>query len=336
MMMAVSMALMFVFPLITERGMNPFHAVMWSVKGVLPHLPGLLGLHLLNSMIGTIGALMCFVPGFLYLPVALASTAIAFKKIYGLAERPSYRDFEERDAADVAGVARPRSQGGWTPLSASGAASQPMSPSPVPPPPVTNSPEQPPVSPQQEAEAEIVELERPATARMASRGGGFGSGAGPGEVPAPVPRMSTVVESRDNLPRPPRSGTIVEERSSLPSAAASPQRKATVVVPPDELPEAPVAGSEIPEPPAAVEVASEDLDTGPESEDVAPVSENAATELAAPGVVLPQTGPQPTLVPAAEPGKAEPDRPMTMEELGAAQTRLMDSNPFLSEDEEGS
>jgi hypothetical protein len=97
----------------------------------------------------------------------------------------------------------------------------------------------------------------------------------------------------DPLPPPPRSSTIVQTRDELPSPRVE-LRKATVVVPPGGLP---AAGAEA-EPSTPSTLAPPEVDE-----------------------------------PAAPKEPAEPDKPMTVEELGAAQTRLMDNNPFLSEDE---
>jgi len=316
--LAIGILLVFIYPLITERGLGPWEAIVWSCKGVAAHWLPLLGLFAINIVIIYIGFSMCFVPGILYLPISMASYAVAFSKVYGLADRPSYREFEERDVVDEQGRRQPRVQGAWTPLSAGGEAPVPVEPGGVPSPPEEAGAAEP--GAQDADSGEVAGTgdgpDRPATVRMPAQGTGFGSGAGPGDPLPPPPRSATIVESREQLPS---AGSPAVES---PEEAAEREieevlRPRTVVVPPGELPdsEPPTEQVSAVQPPATTPAPT--LEPVPEPA-AAPVSEPAAEPAAG-------TTPEPA-----------PDRPMTLEELGAAQTRLMDTNPLLNGDEEGS
>ncbi len=104
----------FAYPLVVDRGCGPIDAITWSVKGAIPHLPGLFALSVLNAIITTIGILLCFIPGLLYVPVATASMAFAYIKIYGLSEEPSFRTFESGTASLLGKPAGGR--GEWRPM----------------------------------------------------------------------------------------------------------------------------------------------------------------------------------------------------------------------------
>jgi len=103
--------------LIVDRGLPPLAAVTTSFRAARANLFGLFFLELLNSLILGFGALLCLVPALLYAPIALASYAAAYARIFGLAEEPSFRGFEERDGARTEGRAPPVQPGDWTPLS---------------------------------------------------------------------------------------------------------------------------------------------------------------------------------------------------------------------------
>lgn len=358
--LVVSILFMFVFPLITERGMSPFSAIKWSVRGVLPHVPGLFALHVLNGILGMIGFLLCVIPGVLYVPIAMASTAFAFRKVYGLAPRPAYRDFEERDANEAAGGAASLAAGGWRPLSASGPAREPASA--VPQPPAVPAP----VGPTPSPERAPTLAERPATERMVSM--------------PPAPRFATVVEDAGSLPKPPYAAPAPAPppaaRPAPPPAEASPSSNLEAAgepesgardLPPDgqdsispengadepdsdifdDWPDdeagqpaetlAPPAEPVAPEPPKAPRAepaAPEPTPDVPAPGPWAPEAMGAAsTRLMDGNPVLGQVGPAPS---KAARQSEPPRRPMTPEELGAAETRLMDSNPLLGRDEEGS
>jgi hypothetical protein len=278
--MVVGIMFAFMYPLITERGLNPWQAMVWSVKGALPHFFGILGLNLLNGLASTIGFMFCIVPGILYIPVAFAANAYAFKKIYGLAERPDYRRFEERDSRDASQPGTGVPPGEWRPMSGN--------------PPETGLR---PSAPAADQVPEPPADERPATLSM---------------EPTPV-RPATVVEPRPDLPSQPkvaaRGSTKVVPRDELPSFGT--------MSPPPVPPPAPVV-DETTVPPAPPPVAPEPPAPPVAPEPPAPV----ADEPPAPEPIMLEESS--TLTPPDEP------TPDPVEAIGAAETRLMDTNPFAA------
>lgn len=73
---------MFAFPLVADRKMSGMDAVKLSVKAGKANFGGVLGLLFLNGLIGFAGAILCIVPAYLYLPIAFASQAVAFRRVF--------------------------------------------------------------------------------------------------------------------------------------------------------------------------------------------------------------------------------------------------------------
>jgi uncharacterized membrane protein len=61
-------------------------AVKLSFRAALPNFWRLLGLFLLNALLGLGGALLCFVGIVLVYPVAFAAVAVAYEQVFGLGE----------------------------------------------------------------------------------------------------------------------------------------------------------------------------------------------------------------------------------------------------------
>lgn len=82
--MAVSIGFIFVYPLIVDRGMQGFDAVKLSFKAAMANFWRLLGLSMLNFLLGLVGFLLCLVGVYFLLPVGYAATAIAYEQVFGL------------------------------------------------------------------------------------------------------------------------------------------------------------------------------------------------------------------------------------------------------------
>jgi hypothetical protein len=82
----VSIGFTFVYPLIVDRGLSGIDAVKLSFRAALPNFWRLLGLFLLNALLGLGGALLCFVGIVLVYPVAFAAVAVAYEQVFGLGE----------------------------------------------------------------------------------------------------------------------------------------------------------------------------------------------------------------------------------------------------------
>jgi uncharacterized membrane protein len=88
-MIVIGVIFIFAYPLIIERKLSGVEAVKLSMKAALANFWGLLGLLLLNALLGLVGALFCYVGAFLVLPLSFAATACAYRQVFGLARAQS-------------------------------------------------------------------------------------------------------------------------------------------------------------------------------------------------------------------------------------------------------
>ncbi len=82
----LSVIFTFSYPLIVDRKMSGLDAVKLSASGALANFWPLLGLLLLNGLIGFAGVLLCYVGIFLALPVTFSAIAVAYEQVFGLGE----------------------------------------------------------------------------------------------------------------------------------------------------------------------------------------------------------------------------------------------------------
>jgi uncharacterized membrane protein len=80
-----NVAATFVYPLIVDRQLSGVAAAKLSTKASLANFWQILGLLLLNALLGLAGALLCYVGLFLVLPINFAAIAIAYNQVFGLA-----------------------------------------------------------------------------------------------------------------------------------------------------------------------------------------------------------------------------------------------------------
>lgn len=80
----VSVIFTFAYPLIVERKLSGVEAVKLSAKASWANFWGLLGLLMLNALLGLAGVLFCYVGALLVLPVSFAATACAYRQVFGL------------------------------------------------------------------------------------------------------------------------------------------------------------------------------------------------------------------------------------------------------------
>ena len=78
----VEMFFMFAFPLVADRKMSGMDAVKLSFKAGRANLGGVLGLMLLNGLFTILGVLACIVGVYFYLPIAIASQAVAYRRVF--------------------------------------------------------------------------------------------------------------------------------------------------------------------------------------------------------------------------------------------------------------
>ena len=73
---------MFAFPLIADRKLSGLDAVKLSFRAGKANLGGVLGLILLNGLLGFVGVLCCIVGVYFYLPIAFASQVVAYRRVF--------------------------------------------------------------------------------------------------------------------------------------------------------------------------------------------------------------------------------------------------------------
>ena len=86
--MVISIAFMFAYPLIVDRGLPGFDAVKLSFKAAMANFWGLLGLLLLGGLLSVAGLFALFIGVYLVIPITYAATAAAYEQVFGL-RRPS-------------------------------------------------------------------------------------------------------------------------------------------------------------------------------------------------------------------------------------------------------
>jgi uncharacterized membrane protein len=70
------------YPLLVDRNMQAWPALKLSARAVWANKWGVAGLMLLNGIFGMVGAVLCYVGLFVYLPVMFASLAVAYRKLF--------------------------------------------------------------------------------------------------------------------------------------------------------------------------------------------------------------------------------------------------------------
>jgi uncharacterized membrane protein len=78
----VTVFFVFSFPLIADRNLSGVDAVKLSIKAARANLGGIVGLVLLNFALGIVGVLCCYAGAFLFMPVGLASYAVAYRRVF--------------------------------------------------------------------------------------------------------------------------------------------------------------------------------------------------------------------------------------------------------------
>jgi uncharacterized membrane protein len=73
---------MLAYPLVADRRISGLDAIKLSFRASKANFGGILGLMLLNALFGFVGVLCCFVGVYFYLPVAFASQAVAYRRIF--------------------------------------------------------------------------------------------------------------------------------------------------------------------------------------------------------------------------------------------------------------
>jgi len=79
---SIEIFFMFAFPLVVDRQLPGLEAIKLSIKAGKKNFSGVLGLLLLNAVFSSVGVLCCFVGVYFYLPISLASYAVAYRRVF--------------------------------------------------------------------------------------------------------------------------------------------------------------------------------------------------------------------------------------------------------------
>lgn len=81
-MVCLHTLLMFTFPLIVDRNLGAFAAMKTSAKAVWKNLGGIAGFYGVALVMSLIGALACGVGSYFVIPIIMAGTTVAYRKIF--------------------------------------------------------------------------------------------------------------------------------------------------------------------------------------------------------------------------------------------------------------
>jgi hypothetical protein len=85
-MVCLHTLLMFAFPLIVDRNLSAWQAIKLSARAVWANLGGVAGLFGLGFVVSLVGYLLFCVGIYLVIPLVIASTAVAYRKIFPKAD----------------------------------------------------------------------------------------------------------------------------------------------------------------------------------------------------------------------------------------------------------
>jgi len=82
----ISIGFTFSYPLIVDRKLQAMDAIKWSFKAAMANFWRLLGMAILTGLLAIAGMLLCYVGMFLVFPIQYAAIAIAYERVFGLAD----------------------------------------------------------------------------------------------------------------------------------------------------------------------------------------------------------------------------------------------------------
>ena len=86
----LSIGFTFSYSLIVDRRLQAWDAVKWSFKAAMANFWGLLGMMLVTGLLAFAGMLLCYVGAFLVLPLQYGAIAVAYQRVFGLADPNSF------------------------------------------------------------------------------------------------------------------------------------------------------------------------------------------------------------------------------------------------------
>jgi uncharacterized membrane protein len=82
----ISIGFTFSYPLIVDRKLQAMDAIKWSFKAAMTNFWRLLVMAILTGLLAIAGMLLCYVGMFLVFPIQYAAIAIAYERVFGLAD----------------------------------------------------------------------------------------------------------------------------------------------------------------------------------------------------------------------------------------------------------
>ena len=80
--LVVHLFFFFIYPLIVDRRLTGIEAVKTSMNAALGNFWGLLGLSILNALIGTGGVMCCYVGALFVLPITFGAAWVAYRQVF--------------------------------------------------------------------------------------------------------------------------------------------------------------------------------------------------------------------------------------------------------------
>lgn len=91
-LIVISVAFTFAYPLIVDRKLGGFDAIKLSMKAAKANFFGLLGMMLLSALMSFGGVLLCYVGAFLVMPITFGAVAAAYEQVFGLSTNTGQPD----------------------------------------------------------------------------------------------------------------------------------------------------------------------------------------------------------------------------------------------------
>jgi hypothetical protein len=85
-LIVLSVAFTFAYPLIVDRRLSGLNAVKLSIKAAMANFWRLLGMLMLTGLLSCLGLILCYVGIFLIMPLSFAAIAKAYEQVFGLGE----------------------------------------------------------------------------------------------------------------------------------------------------------------------------------------------------------------------------------------------------------
>ncbi|HEY0455924.1 MAG TPA: hypothetical protein VGE41_06085 [Verrucomicrobiae bacterium] len=80
----VGVLFIFTYPLIIEKRLSGLNAVKTSVRAVFANFWPVLGLVMINFLLGLVGMVLCYVGAFFIMPISFGALAVAYQQVFGL------------------------------------------------------------------------------------------------------------------------------------------------------------------------------------------------------------------------------------------------------------